>query len=50
MEWDLAYRFRGTLGSILRCYHVDRDRTFSLLYDRLKLFPADSDAGESVCR
>ena len=34
--WDLAYRFSGTMGSILRCYHVDRDRTFGLLYDRLK--------------
>ena len=34
--WDLDYRFKGTLGSILRCYHVDRDRTFQLLYDRLR--------------
>jgi purine nucleosidase len=33
--WDLCYQFRGTLGTILRCYHVDRDRTFALLYDRL---------------
>ena len=33
--WDLAYRFSGTLGRILRCYHVDRDRTFGLLYDKL---------------
>jgi hypothetical protein len=32
---DLAYRFTNKLGSILRCYHVDRDRTFGLLYDRL---------------
>ena len=34
--WDLAYQFKGTLGSIQRCYHVDRDRTFGLLYDKLK--------------
>ena len=34
--WDLSYQFKGTLGSILRCYHVDRDRTFSLLYDKLR--------------
>jgi purine nucleosidase len=33
--WDLGYRFTDTLGSILRCYHVDRDRTFELLYRRL---------------
>ena len=34
--WDLAYRFEGAMGSILRCYHVDRERTFALLYDRLR--------------
>jgi inosine-uridine nucleoside N-ribohydrolase len=34
--WDLAYQFKGTLGSILRCYHVDRDRTFGLLYEKLR--------------
>ncbi len=36
VDWDLEYRFTGTMGSILRCYHVDRDRTFQLLYDRLE--------------
>ena len=36
VEPDLTYRFKGTLGSILRCYHIDRDKTFSLLYDRLR--------------
>jgi hypothetical protein len=36
VDWDLNYQFKGKLGSILRCYHVDRDRTFGLLYDRLK--------------
>jgi inosine-uridine nucleoside N-ribohydrolase len=34
--WDLQYHFRSTMGSILRCYHVDRDRTFALLYDKLR--------------
>lgn len=33
--WDLAYHFTDKLGSILRCYHVDRDRTFQLLYRKL---------------
>ena len=36
VNWDLRYHFHGTLGTILRCYHVDRDRTFALLYDRLE--------------
>jgi len=34
--WDLAYHFEGTLGWIQRCYHVDRDRTFGLLYQKLR--------------
>ena len=34
--WDLGYQFKGTLGSIQRCYHVDRDRTFGLLYAKLR--------------
>jgi inosine-uridine nucleoside N-ribohydrolase len=36
VDRDLDYQFKGTLGSILRCYHVDRDRTFGLLYEKLK--------------
>jgi purine nucleosidase len=36
VDWDLDYQFKGTLGSILRCYHVDRDRTFGLLYGKLR--------------
>jgi hypothetical protein len=36
VDWDLDYQFKGSMGSILRCYHVDRDRTFALLYDKLK--------------
>jgi inosine-uridine nucleoside N-ribohydrolase len=38
VEWDLSYRFKGTLGSILRLYHVDRERTYALLYDRLRKY------------
>ena len=36
VEWDLDYLFEGKWGRILRCYHVDRDGTFALLYDKLK--------------
>lgn len=36
VDWDLDYEFKGTLGSILRCCHVDRDGTFALLYDKLR--------------
>jgi len=36
VDWDLDYRFKGTMGSILRCYHVDRDRAFALLYEKLR--------------
>lgn len=36
VDWDLDYQFKGTLGSILRCYHVDRDNSFEMLYDKLK--------------
>jgi hypothetical protein len=38
VEWDLSYRFKGNLGSILRLYHVDRDKTYALLYERLRLY------------
>ena len=36
VDWDLDYHFKGNMGSILRCYHVDRDRSLGLLYDRVK--------------
>jgi inosine-uridine nucleoside N-ribohydrolase len=36
VDWDLNYHFLGTLGSILRCYHIDRDRAFALLYSRIR--------------
>ena len=38
VDWDLDYQFKGTKGSILRCYHVDRDRTFELLYGKLEAY------------
>lgn len=33
---DLSYKFNNTKGEILRCYSIDRDKTFELLYDKLK--------------
>lgn len=33
---DLSYNFKGTKGKILRVYHIDRDKTFQLLYDKLR--------------
>jgi len=33
---DLSYKFKGTKGNILRCYHIDRDKTFKLFYGKLK--------------
>jgi inosine-uridine nucleoside N-ribohydrolase len=33
--WDLTYHFKKTKGSILRCYHVDRDRVFGHFYRKL---------------
>ncbi len=36
VDWDLAYKFNGTKGSILRCYDIDRDRTFELFCRKLK--------------
>jgi inosine-uridine nucleoside N-ribohydrolase len=42
VDWDLSYRFNGTKGSILRCYDIDRDRTFELLRRKLQtLAPGD---------
>ena len=34
--WDLAYRFTGKTGTILRVYDIDRSGAFALLYDRLR--------------
>jgi len=36
VDWDLTYKFKKTTGSILRCYDINRDKTFDLLHDKLK--------------
>ena len=36
VDQDLDYLFTRTKGKILRCYHVDRDKTFELFYNKLK--------------
>ena len=36
--WYLDYQFNGAKGKILRCYDIDRDKTFVLFYDKLKSF------------
>ncbi len=36
VNWDLAYQFKGTKGRILRCGAIDRDKTFTLLEEKLK--------------
>jgi inosine-uridine nucleoside N-ribohydrolase len=33
---DLTYQFKGTLGSILRCYHIDRNGTMNMLFERMR--------------
>ena len=35
---DVTYHFRGTKGRILRCYDVDRDSAFELLYRKLEIY------------
>lgn len=41
VDFDLSYKFTGKKGKILRCYHVDRDKTFQLLYDKLEAYYGD---------
>lgn len=36
IDRDMSYRFTYRKGQILRCYHIDRNKTFQLLYDKLK--------------
>lgn len=36
VDHDLTYQFKGTMGEILRCYHIDRNGTFKLLYKKLE--------------
>ena len=38
VDWDLAYKFKGTKGKILRCYDIDRDKTYALLERKLRSF------------
>jgi purine nucleosidase len=33
---DVTYIFNGTKGKILRCFDIDRDKTFDLLYRKLQ--------------
>ena len=36
VDHDFTYHFKDNRGQILRVYHVDRDKTFQLLYDKLR--------------
>jgi hypothetical protein len=36
VDWDLSYKFKGTKGKILRCFDINRDKTFQLLYSKLR--------------
>jgi hypothetical protein len=55
IHWDLSYRFKKDIGQILRCRDIDRDRTFEMLYRRMRQFgpnqqptsPASRLAGDS---
>lgn len=38
VDHDLDYLFKRTKGKILRCYHVDRDKAYDLLYSKLKTY------------
>ena len=38
VDWDLTYKFKGTKGKILRCYDIDRDKTYELLDRKLRSF------------
>ena len=45
VERNLNYKFKGTMGRILRCKDIDRDKTFSLLNQQLGRFD-DSQADD----
>jgi hypothetical protein len=36
LNYYMDYNFERTNGKFLRCYDVDRDKTFRFLYDKLK--------------
>ena len=38
VNWDLNYQFKGTKGTILRCYDIDRDATYALFNEKFKTF------------
>lgn len=37
VNWDMEYQHTKRHGKIMRIYQIDRDRTFDLLHDRLKV-------------
>jgi purine nucleosidase len=45
VDWDLSYRFKGTKGKMQRCYDIDRDKTFALLYSKLQAASSAKDQG-----
>lgn len=36
VDWDLTYLHKKTKGKILRCYDINRDKTFELMEEKLK--------------
>jgi purine nucleosidase len=48
VDWDLAYKFNGTKGSILRCYDIDRDRTFNLFHRKLQTLSRQNTLGKET--
>ena len=41
VDHDLSYLFKESRGNILRIYHVDRDKTFQMLYQKVQTAAAD---------
>lgn len=50
LAWDLTYRFRDTMGRILRCADVDRDGTFALMTRKLQKPPAPGSVQSAPAR
>jgi inosine-uridine nucleoside N-ribohydrolase len=48
VDWDLAYKFNGTKGSILRCRDINRDRTFELFRRKLQTLPRQNTLGKET--
>ena len=36
VDWDLTSKFKKTKGSILRCYNINRDKTFDSMHNKHK--------------